>query len=232
MNSAKKTARAAGLLYLLVAITGFFSTMYVPSACIVPGDPAATANKIRISESLFRIGIVSELISASSFIFLAMALYDLLKGVNKRHAALMVILAVVSVPIAFLNELNPSAALVLLSGSDFLSVFDPRQLDALVMVFLRLHSYGFFVGMIFWGLWLFPFGVLVYRSGFLPRILGILLVVACFAYLTGSLTALLLPNYGDAVNRFALIPEGVGELSIMAWLLIKGAEDQPLDART
>ncbi len=227
MNSTKKAARVAGLLYLLVGITGAFNLLYVPSAFIVPGDATATANKIMTSELVFRTGIVSELISATSFIFLVLALYHLLKGVNKKHAALMVTLAVVSVPISFLNALNEIAALKLLSGANFLSVFDQRQLDALIMVFLSLHSHGNLVAQIFWGLWLFPFGVLVFKSGFLPRILSVFLIIACFGYLASSFTFLLLPAYGHIVSRFAMVLT-LGELPIILWLLIKGAKDQPL----
>ena len=229
MNSTKKTARVAGLLYLLMAVTGFFSIMYIPSAFIVRGDATATANRIVASEWLFRIGIVSELISATIFVLLVMVLYELLKGVSKSLASVMVILVVVAVPIAFVNELNELAALLLSRGGDFLSVTEKPQRDALAMVFLTLHNYGFLIGMIFWGLWLFPFGVLVFRSGFLPRFLGVWLILGCFGYLATSFTSLLLPRYGQIVSELALAPEA-GELAIMFWLLIMGAKDQPSDA--
>ena len=204
--------------------------MYVPRTLIVQGNATATANNILASEMLFRVGIVSELVSAIIFIFLVSVLYRLLSGVNKTHASLMVILALIIVPIAFLIVLNEIAALTLLRGADFLSVFDKRQREALAMLFLGLHRYGFVVNEIFWGLWLFPFGLLVMRSGFLPRILGVLLIVSCFAYLAISLTSLLLPGYASVVSRVALIPMAAGELSIMAWLLLKGAKVQPLAA--
>ncbi len=138
------------------------------------------------------------------------------------------ILALVSVAIAFLIVLNEIAALALFRGANFLSVLDKPQRDAMAMLFLDLHRYGFVINGIFWGLWLFPFGVLVMRSALVPRILGILLIIACFSYLAGSLTDLLLPRYASVVGRIATIPEGIGELSIMFWLLIAGAKDQPL----
>ena len=228
MNSTKKRARVAGLLYVLMSIPAGFSLLYVPSVLIVPGDATATANKIQASELLFRIGIVGELIGATGFIFVALALYRLFKGVDKTQASLMVTLFVVSVPISFLNVLNQIAALTLLSGASFLSVFDPRQLNALVMVFLSLHNHGILLAQVFWGLWLVPFGVLVFRSGFLPRILGVLLIIACFGYLAGSFAHILLPVYGQIVSRFAMVLT-LGELPIMLWLLIKGAKDQPLE---
>ena len=229
MNSTKRTARVAGLLYLVMAISGFFSTMYIPSAFIVHGDATATANKIIASEWLFRIGIVSELFSATIFVFLALVLYELLQGVSKKQASLMVTLVVIAVAVAFLNELNELAALVLSRGADFLSVFEKQQRDALAMLFLTLHNYGFFIGMIFWGLWLFPFGVLVFRSGFLPRFLGVWLILGCFGYLASSFTSLLLPRYGPMVSEIAMVPEA-GELAMILWLLIRGAKDQPLQA--
>ena len=229
MNSTKKTARIAGLLYLVNGVTGFFGIIYVPSRLIVSGNAAATANNILASESLFRLGIVSELICAAEFVFLLWVLYRLLGAVNKTHASLMVILGLVFVPIMFVNTLSEIAVLMLLRGADFLSVFDKRQLEAMALLFLDLHRYGYVVGWIL-GLWLFPFGVLVFKSGFLPRVLGVLLIAACFGYLADSLTSLLLPSYGDLVTRYAGILQGAGELPIMFWLLIKGAKDQSLAA--
>src|SRR6266853_1661269 len=179
MSSAKNPGRFAGLLYLLTSIPGAFALIYVPSKLIVDGNAAATANNISASETLFRLGIAAQLISQAGFIFVALALYDLLKGVNRRHASLMVTLIVVSIPIAFLNELNSIAALVLVRGADFLSIFEKPLREALAMQFLNLHNRGLGLVAIFWGLWLFPLGLLVYRSGFVPRILGVLLMVNC-----------------------------------------------------
>ena len=229
MNSTKKTARIAGMLYLVNAVTGFFGIIYVPSRLIVSGNATATANNILASERLFRLGIASELICAVEFVFLFWILYRLLGGVNKTHASLMVILGLVFVPIMVVNTLTEVGALMLLHSADFLSVFDKRQLNALAMLFLDLHRYGYVVGWIF-GLFHFHFGVLVFRSGFLPRILGVLLIAACFGYLADSLTPLLLPAYANLVSRFASIPLTFGEPPIILWLLIMGAKDQPLEA--
>ena len=223
MNSTKETARVAGLLYLLLAITGAFSLIYIPSAFIVRGDATATASKIMASELLYRIGIASDFVSQIVFIFLVLTLYQLLKGVNKKHASLMVILAVVSVPMAFFNMLNQIAPLILLSGADFLSVFEKNQLDALAMTFLNVRSSGITAVSMFWGLWLFPFGLLVIKSGFFPRILGALLIIAGLAYVAGSLTSLLSPPHGRIISPFLAILEA-GELPIIFWLLIKGAK--------
>ncbi len=229
MHPTKKTARLAGLLYVLLGMPAVFGLMYVPSKLIVRGDATATAKNILASETLFRLAIVAELLSAVLFLLLVMTLYRLLSGVNKNHARLMVGLVLVSVAITFVNAVNNIAALLLFRGADFLSVLDKPQRDALAMLFLRLHSQGTFVNEIFWGLWLFPFGVLVMRSRFLPRILGVLLIVNCFAYVAISLTWLLFPAYGNIAFR-ASMPALLGELWIMLWLLIKGAKPQSLDA--
>jgi hypothetical protein len=227
MNSTKNPGRFAGLLYVLISIPGAFALIYVPSKLIVQGNATATANNIAASETLFRAGIAAQLISQILFMWVALALYDLLKGVNQRRAALMLTLIVVSIPIALLNELNAIAALILVRGADFLSIFEKTQRDALAMLFLNLHSRGFGIAAIFWGLWLLPLGLLVYRSGFLPRILGVLLMANCFSYVVTSFTSLLLPQYGKIVDRW-MTPLQFGELLFMFWLLIKGATPKPL----
>lgn len=155
-------------------------------------------------------------------VFLVLALYRLFKPVNEIHARLLVALgALVSVPIMFLNVLNEIAALMLVSGADFLSAFEKNQQDALAYLFLRLHEEGINVASVFWGLWLFPFGILVIRSSFIPRLLGILLIIAGSAYVVSSFTTLLLPSYSQLVGQVALIFE-IGELPIVFWFLIKG----------
>lgn len=226
MTSTKKQARVAGLLYLLASLPGAFSLLYVPSRFIVSGDAASTAHKIVGSEFLFRLGILSELTGFIGFIFVVRALYRLLVGVSKAHASLMVTLMLISIPISLVNVLNETAALTLIRGADFLSVFDKPQRDALAMLFLHLHFDGFLVAQIFWGLWLIPFGVLVYKSGFLPRILGVLLIFACFGYLANTLV-----GFGVLPSDLASWVAGqltIGELPIIVWLVTVGAKDQPL----
>jgi hypothetical protein len=212
---------------VLVAITGAFGIAIVPVTLIVRGDATATAERIRSSEWLFRLGIASELIAATTFIFLVLALYRLFRGVSEEQASLMVTLVLISVPISFLNVLNEIAALVLLSGPDFLLVFGKPQLDALALLFLGLHSQGFGVASIFWGLWLLPLGTLVIRSGFAPRVLGFLVILAGLAYVADSLTSLLLPQYRQLVSIAALLFEAAGELSMIAWLLVTSAQGRP-----
>lgn len=208
---------------MLTSIFGFFAMDYVPSKLIIHGNATATASNISASETLFSLSIASQLIGAAGFIFVALALYDLLKRVNQRHAWLMVLLIVVSVPIAFLNELNSIAALALVRGADSLALLEKPQREALAMLFLKLHGQGLVVAEIFWGLWLFPLAMLVYKSRFLPRFLGVWLALAGVAWVILSLTGILLPQYQDRVNTFSQ-PAVFGEVAFMLWLVIKGAK--------
>jgi hypothetical protein len=227
MSSIKNPGRFAGLLYVLFSIPGVFSMVYVPSKLIVHGNPAATAGNIAASESIFRLGIAAQLVSQVGFIFVALALYDLLKTVHRRSASLMVTLFVVSVPIAFLNELNSMAALALARGTDFLLIFEKPQRDALAMLFLNLHSQGLVIDEIFFGLWLLPLALLVYKSRFLPRFLGVWLAIDGFAWVILSLSGILLPHYYQKVLTYSQ-PAIFGEVAFMLWLLIRGATPPPL----
>ena len=223
MHTTKKAARVAGAVYLSLVLTAPFSLLYVPGKLIVRGNAAATASNILAHETLFRLCIVSELLSSVIFICLGLALYRLLSGVNKTWAGAMLALVLVSAAVGFLNVLNYVAALTLIRGTDFLGAFETPQRYALGMLFLRLHGQGEMMNEIFWGLWLFPFGLLVFRSGFLPRFLGVWLMLACFVWLALSLTALLFPPYYEAAFKMAQ-PVLFAELAIMLWLLIKGAK--------
>jgi hypothetical protein len=223
VKTTQQQAQAAGFLYLLLALSAPLGLMYVPGKLIVSGNATATADNLRASEWLLRMGIASELIHQIIAIFLVLALYRLFKPVNDTHAKQLVILgALVSVPIMFVNVLNDIAALILVSGNDFLSVFEKPQLDALAYLFLRLHSTGITVASIFWGLWLFPFGMLVIRSRFIPRVFGFLLLAAGVGYLISAFATLVLPQYAPLVSQIAL-PLEFGELPIIFWLLIRGA---------
>ena len=229
LDSLMRKARIAGSLYLLLVLPGPLSLIYIPSKLIVREDAAATANKILAHETLFRIGMVADVAGAFFFVILVLALYRLLSDVSKSQAALMVSLVVVSAAIGCVNVLPNIAALMLFRGGDFLTVLEKPQRDALAMMFLRLHGQGNSINEAFWGLWLVPFGTLVYRSGFLPRILGAWLVVNGFAYVALSFIGLMYPDYNDAAFSMAT-PILFGELAIMLWLVIKGARTKPLAA--
>jgi hypothetical protein len=222
MHPTVRAARIAGAIYLSMVVTGPFSLMYVPGKLIVKGNATATAGNILAHETMFRLAIVADLLGSVIFICLAIALYRLFNGVNKTQARLLVGLVLVSSAVGFMNVVNNLAALLLFRGSDFLTVFDQPQREALGMLFVRLHSQGIVINELFWGLWLFPFALLVYQSRFLPRFLGVWLALGGFAYVILSLTGLLLPQYSGSVFTYSQ-PAFFGEIAIMLWLLIRGA---------
>ncbi|MEY2508885.1 MAG: hypothetical protein QOH01_3214 [Verrucomicrobiota bacterium] len=224
-SSLKKQSRIAALLYFINGLPAPFALLYVPSVLIVRGDAAATANNLRESEGLFRLGMAVELFSTTIVIFAMVAFYNLLKRVSHKHAMTMMILMLISVPMSYLNVLNDLAALTLARGPAFLSaVFARPQLDALVLFFLRLHNQGIILAQIFWGLWLFPFGIVAMRSGFIPCFVGISAIVAGCGYVIASSISLFLPALAQW-GELALVL-GIGELAFL-WMLIWGAKEPP-----
>ena len=221
--SLKNTARLAGLLYLILAITGAYGIMFVPSQIIVRGNAAATTNNIIANEFLFRTGIVSQLISSIIFVFLVLVLYRLLRQVNGYQAKLMVALVLVQVPIGFLIETFNITCLMILKG-EIMKALEPGQKQDLAMLFLNIHKYGMITLEVFWGLWLIPFGQLVYKSGFIPLIFGLLLIIGGIGYIIESFTFLLFPSYHSFVSQYVIVTYSIGEISIMLWLLIKGVK--------
>ena len=227
MDQLNRNARIAGLVYPLMGLPAVFSYQYVPHKLIIQGDSSATAQRIMASESLFRLGIVSELVSVTAFLFLARALYRLLKDVDRSNASLMLTLVAVSVPLSFANVLNETAVLALLRPTGtFAFAFTEVQRQAAITMFLTVHMDGLRLAAIFWGLWLFPFGALVMRSGFLPKILGVLLILACFGWITDTAVWLLVPRYTNVVDTIASVIGGIGEFPISLWLLFVGVRPQ------
>jgi hypothetical protein len=222
MKSIKSTARVAGFLYLCLLPLGIFG-MVVASRLVVPGDAAATVGNLQASATLFRLSIVSALLLQVVNIFVVLALFKLLAPVGRKMATLMVLFLLLGVPIAMLNELNNFAALLVAQGAvaegaGTLTSLTAGQVQALVPLFLELHTLGVEIAGIFWGLWLFPMGYLVFRSGFLPKILGILLIVGGAGYLVESLSAFLLPDLQVSVAMFTFW----GEVLLPLWLIVKG----------
>ena len=222
MNSTRAAARRAGALNLLFSMVAICGEFFFP-AFVVTGDATSTARNITAGEPAYRIAILTGLVTNVLFLFVVLSLYDLLKDADRKHARLMVILVSVGVALSLANMINKFAPLILLSGADYLSVFAKPQLDSLALGFFRLHSNGVTVATAFWGLWLFPFGILVIKSGFFPRVLGVLLMVAGSANLTTSVTTIALPDYRHVVSQ-VMMPLYFGELPIVFWLLIKGAK--------
>jgi len=230
MSSTRNPGRVAGFWYLLLCIVGPLRLIYIPDKLFVHGNASATANNIAAHEWLFRFGIVADLLGAVILIFLVLAFYRLFKGVDQNLAVLVVIVGgVMPSLLYFVNVVSDSAALMVVRGADFLSVFDKPQRDALAMLFLRMHDHQNIAAEVLWGLWLFPLAILVYRSGFLPRFLGVWLVINGFAYLALSLTGELFPQFQGKVFTLSQ-PAMFGEIALMLWLVIKGAKPQAVAA--
>ncbi len=225
--SNKRLARIAGVLYLGVVITGIFSLAYVPSKLIAVDNAALTYKNIVSSEILFRFGIVSGLLCYTFFLFLPLALYRLLRPVNEYYAKLMVLLAVISVPIYFLNVQNEFTILSLVNDSKNLFGFSAEQIQSQVMLHLEQYKNGMRVIHIFSGLWLFPFGYLVFKSGFLPKIFGVFLMLGCFGYLINFVGNTLIPDYSKiGISSYIGMPASIGEIGTCLWFLIMGAKDK------
>lgn len=229
MDSLKKTARMAGLLYLAVVLTGPFVLIYVPGKLFVTGDASATVDNILAHQPLFRAYILVGLVSELFFVATVLALYHLLKGVSLPLATSMAILVLVDAPLAFLSLANQAATLAFVRGGEFLSVFDKPQRDALAMLLVNADRQGTLVSEMFWGLWLLPLGLLVWRSGFLPRFLGVWLFVNGLAYMTISCTGLLVPEHLKLVSTVAT-PILFGEVALTVWLLVAGVRQRPATA--
>jgi len=223
MSPTHNPGRIAGFWYLLLVVIGPLRLIYIPNKLFVHGSATATADNIAAHEWLFRSGMVGDLLGAVILIFLTLAFYRLFKGVSEHLAVLVVVLGgVMPSLLYFVNVVSDGGALMAARGADFLSVFDKPQRDALVLLFLRLHDQQNTAAELLWGAWLFPLGILVYRSRFLPRFLGIWLVINGVAYVIMSFTGFLLPQYEEKLFAFSQ-PALFGEIALMLWLVIKGA---------
>ena len=229
MNSPKTLARIAGSLYLIVAVLGGFAELYVRSTIVVAGDATGTADNIRASATLFRVGFVSDLVQATFFLLTAMALYLLLRDVHELVARAMVVIVAVSVAIICLNLLNQYVALQLATGEEYASAFGAAGSDALSGLFADMHAAGYLIAEMFFGLWLLPLGYLVYRSGYFPKVLGVLLMIGCIGYLVDLFAHFLAPGIAGSIGPFVVAPAAVGELSFVAWLLVKGVRVRERD---
>jgi len=223
--STKKQARITGSLYLVVVLTGIFSLAYVPNKLIVWDNPVLTFDNIVQAEQLFRLGIICSIICYVTYIFLSIAFYKLLKGINKSYATIMVLLVLISVPVALINLQNKLSILPLIGQKEYLKILSGEQLRTKVMFLLDQYNYGIEIASIFWGLWLLPLGYLVYKSNILPKLLGILLMLGCFGYLINIFGDLLFKNYSDlGISTYISLPASIGEIGLCLWLLIVGAK--------
>lgn len=227
--SLNKAAKIAGIGYLIIFVLGIFANFFIFGGLIVKGDASTTANNILANQLLFRGGMVSWIIVLICDIVIAWALYIFLKPVSKSISLLGAWFRLVYSTIFAITQLNLLLVLILLSGAEFLSVFNKDQLHSLVLLFLNGFDYGFLIGLIFFGVHLLLISYLILRSGYIPKILGILLILASLGYLIDSFANFLLPNYADYQTIFLIlvaVPGIVGELSFTLWLLIKGTKVQ------
>jgi len=219
-------ARLAGFIYLLLVMSGIFYLVYVPSQLMVSGDASATVNNIKDSEFLFRLGIAVGVLSNVFFLVLPFILFALFKDINRNCALLMVILSTVSVPFSLFNMVDKVNILTLLSGAQYLDVLAMEQIQAQVMLLLKSYSNGIQIIQLFWGLWLFPFGLLAFKSGYVPKLFGVLLMAGCIGYLIKFFGFILYP--GVEIPSFVSMPSALGEIGICFWLLIIGIKEKSL----
>jgi hypothetical protein len=220
----KNKGRLAGFVYLLLVLTGIFNLLYVPTQLIVWSDAAATVHNISANDFLFRAGIAAGVLSYIFFLILPFILFDIFKNVNRNYAVLMVVFAAVTVPFSLFNLIDKVNILTLLSGAQYLDVFSAEQIQTKVMLLLRSYHNGISVIQILWGLWLFPFGYLAFKSGYVPKIFGVLLMLGCLGYLIKFFGALLFPDFD--IPSFVGKPGSFGEIGICLWLLIMGIKDK------
>ncbi|MFZ3132072.1 MAG: DUF4386 domain-containing protein [Desulfosporosinus sp.] len=222
----KKTARLAGLFFLLMVVFGIFAEIFFREKLFVPADVAMTAGNILSNVFLYRIGIVSDILMSLSYLFTALALYKLLTSVNKNMAALMVLFAAAGSVLLMLNIQNEFAPLYILNGNDYLNAFDSRQLQSLAMLYFHSYEHGYVIGQVFFALWVLPLGVLIYKSGFIPKVFGILFVIETIFGLLAVIVHFLVPN--GSLETILLIPGTLAELSFMFWLIIWGINEPKL----
>jgi hypothetical protein len=229
MENMKSTARLAGFLYVLVALLAPFVLLYVPGQLYVPGDASATIDRIGANQNLFMASILVGLVSELLFVCVILLLYRLFRGVDGSLAVLMVALIMLQVPLAFLGMAHEVAILQFIRDGDFLDVFTETQRDALAMLMINVDRQGVLVSQVFWGLWLLPLGILIFRSRFVPRLLGIWLVLNGLVYVMLSVIGLVAPEYRTTAFNVAM-PLMFGELALALWLLIMGVRVAALRA--
>jgi hypothetical protein len=224
MNSPKRLAKIAGVLYLLVGIFGGFAEGYVEPKMYVAGNAAATAGNVVANSGLLRLGVVADLLDQTFFIFLALALYILLKHVHQSLARAMLVLVALAVGISGLSVLFEFEGLRVAIGAVNMGAFGAGGSNAVVLLLLDAQHYGLLIGQIFFGLWLAPLGYLAYRSGMFPKALGVVLIAACASYLVDFLGAFLVPDVGKAIHGFTIILPAIAEPAMVLYLLVKGVK--------
>lgn len=228
MDRTRRTARITGLLYLIIIVAAGFAEGAVRGVLIVPGDAAATAENIRASEMLFRAGFVADLVAFASDLAVSILLYVLLRRVNRTVALIAAGFRLLAHPaIAAVNMLNHFGALLLVGGAGYLSPFDPEQLDALALLAMEAHGYGYLIGGVFFGVHLALLGWLLARSELFPKVLGLLVAAAAAGYLVESFGMFLFPAHHGFYTALVTATAVVGEVGLCLYLLVKGVREVP-----
>lgn len=223
MSANKKTARLAGLLFLIMVIFGLFAEIFFRQKIFVSNDMAATASNILSNVFLYRIGVTSDILMSLCYLLTALILWKLLSSVNRSLASAMVVFATAGSVLLIFNILNELAPLYILSGNDYLGAFNASQRQSLAMLFFNLYLHGYMIGQIFFALWVLPLGILIYKSGFIPGVFGILFIIETIFGLMSVIIHLLVPN--GTLETILLLPGTIAEFSFMFWLLIRGINE-------
>lgn len=219
----KNQARTAGIFYLILAIAGGFSELYVRSAVAVNGDAAATAANVAEHSTLMRFGFLADLVNITAFLVVALLMYSFLKPIHEAAAVGMVAFNAVAVAVMSMNMLNHLGAMLIAGDPVYTAGLSPETSDALAMFLLDMHGHGYGVAQIFFGLWLLPLGYLVLRSGYFPKALGVMLMIGSGGYLLDVITSLVSPTLGPTLSPYLAMPSGFAELLFLLWLIVKGA---------
>ncbi len=229
--SPRRTARLAGLFYLITALAGGFAEIGVRGKLVVSGDAAATAQNILASEGLYRLGFAADIVAGAAYVVVTLLLYELLKPVNRSLSLLAAFFSLVGIAIGGVAALGHLAPLLLLKGAHYLAPYNVDELQAMALLSLKLHAQGYLICLVFFGFYEALLGYLIFRSAFLPRTLGVLIGIAGLAFLTNSFTIFLSPALGNALNPFMLALDGIGEISLTLWLLVMGVSVTKWEAR-
>ena len=231
MTGKSGLARLAGLLYLILAVSGGWAELAVRSGIRVPGDAAATAANVVERASLMRLAFAADLVNITCFLLVALVMYAILKSVDDRIALAMVVFNAVAVAILGVNLLNHLGALLVATEPVYTAGLSSERSAALVALLLDVHRHGYHIAQVFFALWLLPLGYLVYRSGYFPRVLGALLMLGCGGYLAGLVVTYLSPRFESSLTPFFALPAGLAEVLFLLWMLVMGVRSEAASRR-
>ncbi len=231
MTSPLHMARAAGAFYLLTVVTGLFAELVVRGGMIVSGDAAATARNILAAQPMWRSGFVADIVGGAAYVVVTLLLYELLKPVSRSLSLLAAFFSLVGIAIGGVATLGHLAPLLILNGGNYMTAFNPAQLQAMAYLAIRLHGQGYLLAVVFFGFYEILLGYLIWKSTFLPRVLGALVAIGGLAFLISSFARFLAPALGNALSDYMLALDGIGEISLTLWLLVMGVDANKWTAR-